>query len=87
MMTPEHIALVRGAALRLMGDKCTVCGESDLIELEIHHLIDCNLGPGRGQDRRAWEGLRIAMNGEGAIRCHACHVAYHRGEHDQDYKA
>lgn len=90
MMTAEHIALMRKAALKLMGDLCSVCGESDEAELEVHHDIQSNLGPGRGQDRRAWEALRLAVTDEGRIMCRRCHRGHHArwgGTYEGDYYA
>lgn len=80
MLASVKIEWIREASLKLLGGCCASCGDTDIDSLHIHHIIPLKTPSGRGQDRRAWEGLRLAVHQEGLILCPYCHGMLHSND-------
>lgn len=80
MLAAEKIELLRVAAFDLLGGVCAACGDYDRSSLHIHHIEPIKTPSGRGQDRRAWEGLKIAVCKKALLLCPYCHGMIHSND-------
>lgn len=80
MLAAEKIELLRVAAFDLLGGVCAACGDYDRTSLHIHHIEPIKTPSGRGQDRRAWEGLKIAVCKKALLLCPYCHGMIHSND-------
>ena len=62
----------------LLGGHCTECDTEE--NLEIHHIVPCRLGGGRGRDNRAWNWFDEYAKNNLSLMCHKCHFEHHKKE-------
>lgn len=80
VMSKEKICLIRNSAIKMMGGFCKACGETDIKDLHVHHIIPLKTLKGRGSRARAWEALELAYQGKGLVLCSYCHGMLHSND-------
>jgi hypothetical protein len=70
----EYYKRERKRIMEKLGEKCSICGGED--RLEIHHIKPCGLGASRGREARLTDWKRNTGNLQ--ILCHDCHKDWHK---------
>lgn len=66
----SHYKLIREHFLKLLGNKCTLCGSTE--NLEFDHIKPNGFGASRGRDKRAWDWFISYAEGNLQILCKKC---------------